>query len=54
MSEWANPIPLSVIATIFGFPTAADDLARLHRFGDAAVRLAIPYGGPGRPPTARP
>ncbi|MCV7354326.1 cytochrome P450 [Mycolicibacterium fluoranthenivorans] len=49
MSEWANPIPLSVIATIFGFPTAADDLARLHRFGDAAVRLAIPYGGPGRP-----
>ncbi len=49
MSSWANPIPLSVIATLFGFPTGEADLARLHRYGDAAVRLVIPYGGPGLP-----
>lgn len=49
MALWANPIPLSVIATIFGFPTSEEDLARLHRYGDAAVRLVIPYGGPGLP-----
>lgn len=47
MTLWANPIPLSVIATIFGFPTTEAGLARLHRYGDAAVRIVIPYGGPG-------
>lgn len=49
MALWANPIPLSVIARMFGFPDGEADLARLHRYGDAAIRLAIPYGGPGRP-----
>ena len=49
MALWANPIPLSVIATMFGFPSADADLARLHRYGDAAVRIVIPYGGPGLP-----
>ena len=49
MALWANPIPLSVIATLFGFPSSESDLARLHRYGDAAVRLVIPYGGPGLP-----
>ena len=49
MSLWANPIPLSVIARMFGFPDGDADLARLHRYGDAAIRLAIPLGGPGLP-----
>lgn len=49
MARWANLIPLSVIATMFGFPSTDDDLARLHRYGDAAVRVVIPYGGPGLP-----
>lgn len=50
MSLWANPIPLTVIAHLFGFPTAERDLDRLNRYGDAAVRLVIPFGGPGLPP----
>lgn len=49
MQLWANPIPLSVIARLFGFPEQESDLARLHRYGDAAVRLVIPFGGPGLP-----
>ncbi len=49
MALWANPIPLSVIARMFGFPDSDGDLARLNRYGDAAIRLAIPLGGPGRP-----
>ena len=50
MALWANPIPLSVIARMFGFPDGPADLLRLHRYGDAAIRLVIPYGGPGLPP----
>jgi pimeloyl-[acyl-carrier protein] synthase len=49
MALWANPIPLSVIAQMFGFPGTDTDLARLHRYGDAAIRLVIPLGGPGLP-----
>ncbi|TAJ52116.1 MAG: cytochrome P450 [Nevskiaceae bacterium] len=49
MALWANPIPLSVIARLFGFPEGEADLARLHRYGDAAIRLVIPLGGPGLP-----
>lgn len=49
MALWANPIPLSVIARLFGFPDGEADLARLHRYGDAAIRLVIPLGGPGLP-----
>jgi cytochrome P450 len=49
MDLWANPIPLTVIASMFGFPAGPADLARLNRYGDAAVRLVIPYGGPGLP-----
>lgn len=49
MSVWANPIPLSVIARLFGFPGSDEDLGRLHRYGDAAIRLVIPLGGPGLP-----
>jgi cytochrome P450 len=49
MALWANPIPLSVIATMFGFPSSDAGLERLHRYGDAAVRVVIPYGGPGLP-----
>jgi cytochrome P450 len=49
MSLWASPIPLSVISHMFGFPGGEDDLARLRRYGDAAIRIVIPYGGPGRP-----
>lgn len=49
MAAWANPIPLTVIASMFGFPAGEADLARLNRYGDAAVRLVIPYGGPGLP-----
>jgi len=49
MKLWANPIPLSVIAAMFGFPDSDADLQRLHRYGDAAVRLIIPLGGPGLP-----
>ena len=50
MSLWANPIPLSVIARLFGFPSGESDLQRLNRYGDAAIRLVIPLGGPGLPP----
>lgn len=50
MKLWANPIPLSVIARMFGFPGGEEDLDRLHRYGDAAIRLVIPLGGPGLPP----
>lgn len=50
MALWANPIPLSVIATMFGFSCSDADLARLHRYGDAVVRAVIPFGGPGLPP----
>lgn len=49
MALWANPIPLSVIAHMFGFPDGERDLKRLHRYGDASIRLAIPLGGPGLP-----
>ncbi len=49
MTLWANPIPLSVISHMFGFPDTEEDLARLHRYGDAAIRLSIPLGGPGLP-----
>jgi cytochrome P450 len=54
MTLWANPVPLSVIATMFGFPHTDADLARLHRYGDAAVRVVIPYGGSGLPPRSGP
>lgn len=47
MGLWANKIPLSVIARMFGFPDDEDDLERLHGYGDAAIRLIIPLGGPG-------
>lgn len=54
MALWANPIPLSVVARLFGFPQGEQDLARLHRYGDAAIRLVIPLGGPGLPPPKGP
>lgn len=47
MDLWANRIPLSVIAHMFGFPDDEADLERLHGYGDAAIRLIIPLGGPG-------
>lgn len=49
MELWANPIPLSVIAKMFGFADKDEDLVRLHTYGDAAIRLVIPLGGPGLP-----
>ncbi|MEC9362901.1 MAG: cytochrome P450 [Pseudomonadota bacterium] len=52
MDGWASRIPLSVIAHLFGFPDSETDLDRLHRYGDAAIRVVIPLGGPGRAPPA--
>lgn len=52
MHGWASRIPLSVIAHMFGFPDGEADLDRLHVYGDAAIRLVIPLGGPGLPPPA--
>ena len=55
MAMWARPIALSSIAAAIGFPPVSDaDVPRLHRYGDAAVRAAIPFGGTGLPPLTGP
>lgn len=47
MQVWAYPIPLNVIASMYGLPDDPAALHQLHVWGDAAVRLGIPLGGTG-------